>query len=266
MDIHLQQVSSVLILELQLNFFGLPTIKDVKYHKCIYSNIVNYTFIHLNLDFGIIIRVIEFHCFHLCWVCILLTSVCFIIPFTYCLILLSRGICFFFFFSWMRNLWFVMVLTKIKQCFWCDVIYYLRQTRFNCPSTVSKKYVHWFNIMHIVVHHFHLGMSFLSITWLFKTRWMKISAGPVSSNCGGISAWSMVMKCLHIILILFVHCFYLLCEIKSYHSLTSCNIISGFFIFFLLNLTKKRLFDYTIVTHRKTSISRNFDFHKTYFQ
>ena len=85
-------------------------------------------------------------------------------------------------------------------------------------------------------------------------------------NRGEVSTWSTVMKCLHIILILFVHCFYLLCEIKSYHSLTSCNIISGFFIFFLLNLTKKRLFDYTIVTHRKTSISRNFDFHKTYFQ
>ena len=166
MDIHLQQVSSVLILELQLHFFGLPTIKNenVKYHKCIYSNIVNYTFIHLNLHFGIIIRVIEFHCFHLCWVCILLTSVCFIIPFTYCLILLSRDNCYFFFFlffySWMRNLQFVMVLTKIKQCFWCDVIYYFRQIRFNCPSTVLKKYVHWFNIMHIVVHHFHPGMSF----------------------------------------------------------------------------------------------------------
>lgn len=65
MDIHLQQVSSVLILELQLNFYGLPIIKNenVKYHQCIYSIIVNYTFIHLNLHFDIRIRVIEFHFF-----------------------------------------------------------------------------------------------------------------------------------------------------------------------------------------------------------
>ena len=78
MDIHLLQMISAFILELQLNFFGLPIIKNenVKYHKCIYSNIANYTFIHLNLHFGIRIRVIEFHYFfYLCWVYILLNSV-----------------------------------------------------------------------------------------------------------------------------------------------------------------------------------------------
>ena len=86
-------------------------------------------------------------------------------------------------------------------------------------------------------------------------------------NRGEVSTWSTVMKCLHIILILFVHCFYLSCEIKSYHhSLTSCNIGSGFLIFFPLNLTKARLLDYTILTHKKTSINSNFDFHKAYFQ
>ena len=64
MDIHLLQMISAFILELQLNFFGLPIMNEnVKYYKCIYSNIVNYTFIHLNLHFGIRIRVIEFHFF-----------------------------------------------------------------------------------------------------------------------------------------------------------------------------------------------------------
>ena len=65
MDIHLLQMISAFILELELNFFGLPIIKNenVKYHQCIYSIIVNYTFIHLNLHFDIRIRVIEFHFF-----------------------------------------------------------------------------------------------------------------------------------------------------------------------------------------------------------
>ena len=120
--------------------------------------------------------------------------------------------------------------------------------------------MHWFNIMPIAVHHFHPGMAFSSFAWaeIF---------GSVFSNRGEVSTWSTVMKCLHIILILFVHCFYLSCEMKSYHhSLTSCNIGSGFLIFFPLNLTKARLLDYTILTNKKTSISSNFDFHKAYFQ
>ena len=120
--------------------------------------------------------------------------------------------------------------------------------------------MHWFNITSIAVHHFHPRMAFSSFAWadIFSA---------VFSNRGEVSTWSTVMKCLDIILILFVYCFYLSCEMKSYHhSLTSCNIGSGFLIFFPLNLTKARLFDYTILTHRKTGISSNFDFHKAYFQ
>ena len=42
----------------------------------------------------------------------------------------------------------------------------------------------------------------------------------VCSNRSGISAWFTIMKFLHIIVILFLHCFRLPCEMKSRHGLT----------------------------------------------
>ena len=95
--------------------------------------------------------------------------------------------------------------------------------------TLFCSYIYQFGLltwMHVrkVTYHFQSGLV-LTIDYMiiFNSFTWNENFSSVCSNRGKISAWFIVMKVFHIIVILFLHFPHLTCEMKSHHGLISWN-------------------------------------------